>query len=301
MPESTALTTLLALLADPSVTAIRASGRRAEVQRGGAVDYEDLGEHLDGLVSALIGQQLSGAVAVRGFTGFAAVPPASGEPLLVLRRPPDLRIGPDGLYQHKLMTRKLARAVVQLLVRGSGALLAGPRGSMTTAVASGIVQMLPASLPVVIVEDEPRIAPGRDAVRLRRLEPDVLSALGDALLVLDTLLAPPLVMVPPPVLATVRARSPQAACARACCGAHESVGSSDRWAIVLSDTAPLLLWYDASPRLAALYEIMPGRDEDGLCRLQMLAALDPISQALVPTGAVPRDPDLAHAFSEAGR
>ncbi len=303
--DTTTLRALLALLADPAVTWVRARGRGAEVRRGGRTHEKDLAQHpgaLEDLVERLIGPgRASGSVVLRGFTGFAALPPVSADPVLVLHRPTPARVSPDAVAQAGLLTPEITKVATTMLAAGAGVLVAGPRGSKTTVVLSALVQTLPSSTQLVLVEDEPRIAPARDALRLRDLPPDLLQSLGDAVIVLDLMRPPSVLGLTQPVLAALRARSPEAACARACAGPMGVVLGRAEQAVLLADLAPLLLWYDATPRLEAIYELVPFPDPAGApCRLQMLLGTDPTTGTLVPTGAIPRDPQLAAAWAATG-
>ena len=303
--DTTTFKALMALLADPAVTWVRARGRGVEVRRGGRTYLEDLFQHptaLEDLVERLIGPaRSSGSVVLRGFTGFAALPPVSADPVLVLRRPTPARVSPDAVIDAGLLTSGIAQAAKSMLAAGAGVLVAGPRGSRTTVVLSALTQLLPATPQLVLVEEEPRIAPARDALRLRDLQAGLLRSLGDVMLVMDLPRPPSLLALNLPVLAAVRARSPEAACARACAGPMSLVLGSAEQAVLLADITPLLLWYDATPRLEAVYELLPFPDPAGApCRLQMLVGIDPTNSSLVATGATPRDPQLAAAWAEVG-
>lgn len=303
--DTTALKALLTLLADPAVTWVRVRGRGAEVRRGGRTYQEDLSQHpaaLEDLVERLIGPgRSSGSVVLRGFTGFAALPPVAADPVLMLRRPAPARVSPDAVIEAGLLTPGIARAAKSMLTAGAGMLVAGPRGSRTTVVLSALVQVLPASMQLALIEDEPRIAPTRDALRLRDLPADLLRSLGDVLIVMDLPKPPSILSLTTPVLAALRARTPEAACTRACAGPMGVILGRDEQAVLLADLVPLLLWYDATPRIEAVYEILPFPDPTGApCRLQMLLGTDPTTSTLVPTGAVPRDAQLAAAWIHAG-
>lgn len=303
--DTTTFKALMALLADPAVTWVRARGRGVEVRRGGRNYLEDLFQHptaLEDLVERLIGPaRSSGSVVLRGFTGFAALPPVSADPVLVLRRPTPARVSPDAVIDAGLLTSGIAQAAKSMLAAGAGVLVAGPRGSRTTVVLSALTQLRPATPQLVLVEEEPRIAPARDALRLRDLPADLLRSLGDVMLVMDLPRPPSLLALNLPVLAAVRARSPEAACVRACAGPISLVLGSAEQAVLLADITPLLLWYDATPRLEAVYELLPFPDPAGApCRLQMLVGIDPTNSSLVATGATPRDPQLAAAWAEVG-
>ena len=302
---TTTFKALMALLADPAVTWVRARGRGVEVRRGGRTYLEVLFQHpsaLEDLVERLIGPaRSSGSVVLRGFTGFAALPPVSADPVLVLRRPTPARVSPDAVIDAGLLTSGIAQAAKSMLAAGAGVLVAGPRGSRTTVVLSALTQLLPATPQLVLVEEEPRIAPARDALRLRDLPADLLRSLGDVMLVIDLPRPPSLLALNLPVLAAVRARNPEAACARACAGPMSLVLGSAEQAVLLADITPLLLWYDATPRLEAVYELLPFPDLAGApCRLQMLVGIDPTNSSLAATGATPRDPQLAAAWAEVG-
>jgi hypothetical protein len=303
--DTIALKALLALLADPSVTWIRARGRGAEVRRGGRTYQEDLSQHpgaLEDLIERLVGPgRASGSVVLRSFTGFAALPPISADPVLVLRRPTPARVSPDAVIEAGLLTPEITQTAKSLLAIGAGILVAGPRGSRSSVVLSALVQLLPASTHLALVEDEPRIAPTRDALRLRDLPPDLVRSLGDVLIVLDLPRPPSLLGLPTGVLAAFRARSPEAACARACAGPMGVILGRAEQAVLLADLTPLLLWYDSAPRLNAVYELLPLPDPTGApCRLQMLLGTDPTTGALIPTGAAPKDAQLAAVWTEAG-
>jgi len=299
--ENATFRELLALLADSAVTSIRATGRGVEVRRGGRTHQVALAQSQSALpeaIESLIGPgRASGSVSLRGFVGFAALPPVAADPILVLHRPLTARISPEAVTAAGLLTPEIARAAAALAASGAGVLVAGPRGARTTLVLSALVQLLPPTLPLVLVEDEPQIALTRDAVRLRELPADLLRSLGDVLLVLDLMRPPSLLGLTPPLLAAIRARSPEAACARACSGYSVPVLGRLDQAVLLADLMPLLLWYDPTPRLIAVYELLPTPAIDAPCRLQMLVGTDPITGTLVSTGAVPRDPQLAAVWA----
>jgi len=296
---------LLRLLADPAVTRVRAQGRSVEVQRGDHASPEPLAlpaAALANLIEELIGpDRASGAVALGAFTGVGALPPVSTEPVLVLHRVVPTRVSPDAAVGAGLLTPEVARAATTVLAAGAGVIVAGPRNARTTLVLSALVQLLSGRVRLALVEDEPRIAPARDALRLRELPADLLSQLGDVLIVLDLARPPSVLGLTPPVLIAVRARSPEAACVRACADPKPIVFDHHEQAVLLADIVPLLLWYGPGARLEAVYELLPAPDPAGApCRLQMLLGTDPLTDALIQTGAIARDPLVAAAWADVG-
>jgi len=296
---------LLALLADPAVTRVRAQGRGVEVYRGSQASQEPLAPQsaaLAELIEEWLGPgRASGSVAFGAFAGVGVLPPVSTEPVLVLHRVVPARVSPDAAVGAGLLTPELARAATTVLAAGAGVIVAGPQTARTTLVLSALVQLLPGPGRLALVEDELRIGPARDALRLRELPADLRSALSGELLVLDLARPPSVLGLAPPVLIAIRARSPEAACVRACADRMPIVFDRNEQAVLLADIVPLLLWYGPGARLEATYELLPVPDPAGApCRLQMLLGTDPLTDALIHTGALPRDPLVAAAWADAG-
>jgi hypothetical protein len=306
METSDPLASLAPHLAAPETQTISARGRTAEVRRARGTETVSLGTEavLRDLVQRILGPGRSaGPVAFAGFVGVASLPPSSSEPVLLLRRPSPLRVDPGAAYSSGILDPAVAQAAARLLAAGAGVACAGPSRQGVGGAVSALLALLPRAWRLVIVEDEPRIAPAREALRLRDPSPDTLAAADPQLVVLAGSCAPPVWAVPRPALVLVRARSPQAAASRLLAGSaqHPAPLLPHVAARITSDAVPLLLWIDASPRLEAAYEILPTVGASGEpCPLQMLAALDPASGRLLPTGAAPRDPDLAAAWDRKG-
>lgn len=290
-------------LAAPETQAISARGRVAEVRRARGTETVPLGHEtvLRDLVQRILGHGRSaGPVAFAGFVGVASLPPDSPEPVLLLRRPSPLRIDPDSAYRSGILEPGIARAAARLLMAGAGVACAGPSRQGAGGAATALLALLPTSWRLALVEDEPRIAPSREALRLRNPSPETLAAADPQLVILASASALPAWAAPRPALALIRARSPQAAAARLLAGAPQCPTPvlPHVAARLVADAVPLLLWIDASPKLEAVYEILPAVGPSGEpCPLQMLAALDPASGRLLSTGAAPRDPDLAAAWA----
>jgi len=302
--DNPVLKALLTILADPSVTEVRARGRAAEIYRAGKVQTEELtqvpAEFERAIEHLLSPGRPSGSVTLRGFSGFAAIPPVSSEAVLSLRRSHLVRISVQAACEAGLLTAPIARLVSRLLSRGAGCIAAGAPVTRTAAVLTALLQQLPDQVRLTLVEDEPRITPPRQAVRLRDLPADLLRSTRGSLVVLDMIHPPSLLTLTPPVLAWVSARSPQAALARAAIGRDGRVNDSGIRAALLADIAPLLLWYGAGSRLEQVAEILPAPGRAGeICRLQVLLLRDQASDRLVQAGAEPRDPALAQAWDAA--
>ena len=234
---------------------------------------------------------------MKGCRGFAALPPVSDEPILVLQRPTPMNISPRIAEDTGLLTMRLARVVAELVSRGAGAVLAGYHRSTTTAALSAFVQCLPPTLPLVIVEDQPLIARQWDGLRLREVPSDPGQALVGHLLVVDLASPPSVLTLPRALLITAAARTPRAALLHLATGRGAPLLPSAERAMLLADRLPLLLWYEVSPagqHLAAVYEVLPSLDHDGgACALQALLEVAPDNGHLLGTGATPKDTLLA--------
>jgi hypothetical protein len=120
-----ALTLVTALLANPAVTRVALRGKGAEIVRSGRVvpdpNFLYDAEELAGAIAALLKPgELSGAFALKGSRGFAALPPLSDEPILVLQRPTPMNISPRIAEDTGLLTMRLARVVGELVSRDWG-------------------------------------------------------------------------------------------------------------------------------------------------------------------------------------
>jgi len=287
------------ILIDPAVTFVLAQGTGVEVRQGERVDQRALAEHptvLTDVVRRLLGSdRQSGPVVLHGFAGFAALPPVSPDPLLVLRRPIPVDTAVRTTAAAGLLPDQIVKVAVAVLRARTGIVIAGPRPSQTTAAVSALIETLPRSMEVVLVEDQPRIAPARDALRFREWPVGLAAAIDDAVTVLDLRRLPSLDELAPPVTGAVCAHTPEAACARL--AAAGGTAHREEAAILLADLMPLLLWYGGMHRVEGVYELLPTPDLAGApCRLQLLIGLDPVSGTLVPTGALPRHPALAGAW-----
>ncbi len=301
---------LLALARDPAVSRVLARPRRdqagrevvtVEVTRSGQVVQDPMildPADLERLIAGLLGAGRSfGVVGVRGLQGIAALPPASDAPLLVLDRAAPSRAAPD---QDGTISAAVAEAAVRILGAEAGVVLAGRRGPHIGAAVRAITGRLSPQAPLVMVEDGAPTPVRRDAVRLREVTPEALRAMRRTVVVIDRAAPPALAALAGSVLVVVAARTPEGAVARLAAAPEASPAARAR---MCADTAPLLLWFDRTPRgagLVAAYEILPHPDGLGLPALQMLAGTDPETGALVPTGAVPVDPALRDAWTAVG-
>ncbi len=303
--------TLARLAPDPTISKIVAravvngasSEVVADISRGAAVIREHLSQRPDELhqfIVALLGDGItSGAVAFGDLVGLAALPPVASTPLLVLRRPAPLRLMPDATAPC-LLTPALGLMLATLLRRGSGVVLAGPIKSRTSEAMGALARLLPASTAIAVVEPTVRIAPDREALRLRALPSDARRALGDVVLMIDLPDPPMLVSCPPPVVLAVHAKTPQGALSRLR-GPGTRLTPAD--AVLWAETAPALIWHahtPKGPRIEAVWELLPRLDHQAeLPRLQMLLGRDQGSGALIPTGATPVDPVFGDAWRTA--
>jgi len=298
---------LAALARDLSVSRIAVRVRRdgsgrdavvAEVTRNGTAAPDPVIQDradLERLIARLLGPDRAlGTVSIRGLHGLAALPPAADAPLLVLERTAPTRPAPDG---GGAFPPAAAAAAAALLRAGAGVVLAGPDGPHMGAAIRGVCARLGPSASIVLVEDGPQTPLPISAVRLRDVPSGALRAFRHAVVVVNRAAPPCLPALSGAVLVTAAARTPEAALARL---AAESAAPPPVLARLCADAAPLLLWFGSGRgacRLTAAYEILPTPDASGLPMLQMLTGLDPVSGALVPTGAVPADPALRDVWN----
>jgi hypothetical protein len=300
--DADALALLATLLADPAVTRVTVRGGGAEIARAGKIvpepDFLPDPVDLARAIAALLRPgQLIGAVGLRGCRGFAALPPVSDEPLLVLQRPAPLNVSPKIAMDTGLLTARVARVAADLTSRGAGVVLAGPDRGTTTAALSALVQCLSPTLPLVIVEDQTLIARQWEGLRLRDVPDDPEKALLGHFLVVDLASPPSVFALPHALLITAAACTPRAALLGLAMGRGAPLLPPPERAVLLADRLPLILWYDVSPagsHLAAVYEALPVPDrQGGACALQALLEAAPGNSHLLGTGAIPRDALLA--------
>ena len=308
MPHSNDPTglTLADLTRDAAVTSITVRGAvhgardplRASIVRSGTSTTEpvtDLPDSLAQLIADLLGEgRTAGRVTLHGLAGFAALPPVSEVPFLALER--EARAA-RGAADPLVMPPSVAAAIGTLLGYGGGAILAAHPGVRLREPVSDIVRRIPERRRVVVVEDGLRVSGRPDACRLRDLPPLPRRALGAAVLIVAVGEPPSIADLSPPALITVTARSPEAALARLTVGTHAASRSSVHPGVLWADTAPLLVWLaptQQGPRLAAAYALLPTLRSTGVPELHLLAAIDPVTQALISTGILPRD-DLLRA------
>ena len=308
MPHSNDLTglALADLMRDATVISITVRGAvrgardplRAAIVRSGSPTTEpvtDLPEHFAGLVAELLGEgRTAGHVTMHGLAGFAALPPVSELPFLALER--EARAA-RGAADPAVMPPAVAAAIGTLLGYGGGAILAAHPGVRLREPVSDIVRRVPERRRVVVVEDGLRVSGRPDACRLRDLPPLPRRALGTAVLIVAVGEPPPIADLSPPALITVTARSPEAALARLTVGPRAASAGPVHPGVLWADTAPLLVWLAPTPqgpRLTAAYALLPTLRSTGVPELHLLAAIDPVTRALISTGILPRD-DLLRA------